>query len=551
VLLIAQGVQLIATILGVLKAGKSYVPLDPAHPVARLAYMVEDAQPGLIVADDANGRLAQQLAERRYQLLDLAQMRLDGPDHDLQLALSPDLPAYIFYTSGTTGQPKGVVDSHRNVLHNVMRYTNSLGIRADDRLTLLQSCSFSGSVSSLFSALLNGAASLPFDVQRAGIAAIPDWLDDERITIYHSVPLIFRQLFGSGRRFPSLRIIRLEGDQAARIDVALYQTYLSDHARLVNGLGATETGITRQYVIDGQTQLPASSVPIGYPVADMTIVLLDEDGRELTANAVGEIAVKSRYLATGYWRKPELTAAAFQPDPAEPGQRIYRTGDLGRMQADGCLELLGRTTFQAKIRGQRVDYAEIEAALLTIAGISEAVVQAQPDQLDTPQLVAYLVPGDGSAPTINRIRQALAARLPDYMIPSQYVTLNALPLNANGKLNRKALPAPSRARPDLEEAFVAARTPVERALAAIWAETLDLTAIGVHDNFFALGGHSLHVARLISAVQQTLGVRLPQRSLFDMPTVAAQAARIEALRSAAHSARAARPSGAQREEGSL
>ena len=363
-LLIEEGPAAIAAILGILKSGKIYVAIDPSDPKSSIQYALADAQINLIITDNKNLALSNELAEGGLRVLNI-----DAIEHsphsaaNPKISISPDAFAYIFYTSGSTGRPKGVVDNHRNVLHNIMRYTNSLKIAPEDRLTLLQSLSFSGSVSSLFCALLNGATSYPFSLKKEGAKRMADWLSDENITIYHSVPSMFRLIATGERDYPALRIIRLEGDQSSPEDIDLYKKYFSDSCILVNGLGATECGIVRQFFVDKSTPTPGTVVPIGYDVEDMRVFLLDEAGQEVGPGSIGEIAIESEYLAQGYWHRPDLTLAAFLPHPQCENRRIYRTGDLGRFQPDGCLEYLGRKNFQMKIRGQWVETAAVEKAL--------------------------------------------------------------------------------------------------------------------------------------------------------------------------------------------
>lgn len=518
-LLMDQGAPLLAAILGLLKAGKFYVPLDPTYPQTRLAHMLWDSQAGLIVTDGRNVALSTTLAAEKRRVLNVdeidARVSADNPG----LTVPPDTLAYVFYTSGSSGQPKGVVDDHRNVLHNIMRYTNTLHICADDRLTLLQSASFSGSVSSLFSALLNGAAVFPFDLREEGPASLADWMIQERLTIYHSVPAIFRQVVAGQGQFPNVRLIRLEGDQAARTDVALYREHFGSECLLVNGLGATECGLVRQYFIDQETQIPGSGVPIGYPVEDMEVALLDDAGDEVGIGQTGDIAVRSRFLARGYWQKPDFTRAAFRQASEGAPARTYRTGDLGRMLPDGCLEHLGRRDFQVKVRGHRVEVEAIETALLAFEGIKEAVVMAREDRPGEPRLVAYCVPSARAAPSVTALRRVLAAQLPEHAIPSAYVMLDALPLSANGKLDRRALPPPGDARPQLDTPFVAAQAPTEHRLAAIWRVVLGLAEVGIHDDFFQLGGDSLLAMRVVARLRDTFRIEMPLRALFDAPTV--------------------------------
>src|SRR5262245_28297798 len=277
-LLLPQSPRQITAVLGALKAGKIYVPLDPALPEPRLAGAIGDADARLVLTVAAHADLARRVAPRA-KILTLDAPGDLGAETPPAVDVAPDAGAYIFYTSGSTGRPKGVLDTHRNVLHNVLRYTNTLHLCADDRLTLLQGPSFSGAVSSLFGALLNGAALFPFDVARDGAHRIAEWLAAEGITVYHSVPALFRVAAGAGRPLPAVRVIRLEGDRATPHDLALFRERFGPDCVLVNGLGATECGLVRQFFFTTRDPVPEGVVPIGAPVEDMEIVLLDEAGR--------------------------------------------------------------------------------------------------------------------------------------------------------------------------------------------------------------------------------------------------------------------------------
>jgi amino acid adenylation domain-containing protein len=520
-LLFDQGALLVSSILAALKAGKIYVPLDPADSRERLDFMLGDSGAGLILTDECNHELARTLVTSRRRMLNAERI---GPRElgRLPRPVAPQHPAYIYYTSGSTGEPKGVFDSHRNVLHNIMRYTNNLKICADDRLTLLQSCAFSGSVSNLFCALLNGAAVFPIELRNEGIDGLAQWLIQEQITIYHSVPSIFQQLMAVAQHFPSLRIIRLEGDQSALRHVQLYQQHFDQHCVLVNGFGATETGITRQFFMHPHTKLPGAGVPIGYALEDMETLLLDASGVEVARGEVGEISVRSRYLACGYWRKPELTRAAFRACAQDPEQRIFHTGDLGRMLPDGCLEHLGRKDFRVKIMGQWAAIPLIEAALSAIAGIGEGIVAAH-DEGYGPRLTGYVVPSVTPPPTVSAMQMALAAKLPGYMVPSTYVMLEALPLDSNGKVDRRSLSPPSPLRPALDTPYIAARNQTEEEIATIWSQVLKIPEVGVHDTFLELGGNSLQAMMIVNRIGDAFELHLPPSVLFEAPTVAKMA----------------------------
>jgi amino acid adenylation domain-containing protein len=519
-LLLEQGASSIAAILGVLKAGKIYVPLDPTYPQARLAQMLDWVGARLVVTDSLNAELAGSLVgDGRLLVVDHLGNPGDGERPGLRV--SPDTVAYIFFTSGSTGEPKGVFDSHRNVLHNIRRYTNALTIGPDDRLTLLQSCAFSGSVSSLFCALLNGAAVFPFKVSEEGPGRLAELLVEQRLTMYHSVPAIFRSFLIGGGQFPDLRVIRLEGDRASSLDVELYRRHFDTACVLANGLGTTETGLCRQFLIDANTELEDGILPVGYPVTDMQVVLLDDDGAPVEPGKRGEIAVRSRYLALGYWRRPDLTNAAFAPDPDGGPERTYRTGDMGRLRPDGCLDYLARKDFQLKVRGHRVDTADVESALIAVDGVRDAVVATRENARAEPELVAYVVPVDATPLDTGVLRAALAHALPRHLIPTRFLQLDALPLNDAGKVDRRALPPPDEIL--RERAGRGPRDPLEQRLVRIWQEVFELSPIGVDQSILDLGGDSLAAAVIVARVETETGWRLTPAELFEHSTVASLA----------------------------
>jgi len=526
-LLLEQGAPMIETILGVLKAGKFYVALDPSFPPERIAFMLEDSQARLIVTNNRNLPLANELTQNTLQMLNIEELGSSLSDQNLGLSLPPETMAYVLYTSGSTGQPKGIADNHRNVLHNIMRNTNILHICADDRLILLRPCSVVGAVRDTFSALLNGASLYLLNIKEEGLAHLANSLIQDEITIYSSVATVFRHFVGTlagDEQLAKLRLINVGGEPIYKSDVELYKKHFPQSCLFVNRLTASETATVSYYFVDKETPVTGRIVPVGYTVEDMKVMLLDDAGNEVRENRIGEIVVKSRYLSPCYWRKPELTKAAFQPDPEGGKERIYRTGDLGRMHPDGCLQHMGRKDFRVKIRGNRIEVTEIEMRLLDHAEVKEAVVLAQEEQSGDRRLVAYLVPARQLAPTVSELQRFLKEKLPDYMIPSAFVVLDALPLTPNGKVDRRALPAPSRARPKLDTPFVPPTTPVEEALRQIWAEVLSVDQVGIHDNFLDLGGHSLAATQVISRVIDIFRVELPVRTLLEASTIAGMAA---------------------------
>ena len=525
VLLIEQGAPLVAAILGILKTGRPFVPLETTHRPGYVAGVVEESGSRLILTDEAGGRLAGESDPTADTIRIDRILAGGGADARLDLAVPPDAPAYIYYTSGSTGRPKGVIDTHRNVLHNVMRYTNSLGIDRDDRLTLLQSPSFSGAVSSLFGALLNGAAVFPWDVRRTGATELGAWLERHRITIYHSVPALFRHAVAGAEAFPDLRLVRLEGDQMSRRDWGVFHQRFPSGCVLVNGLGATECGLVRQYFIDAAMPPAEGLVPVGYPVEDMEVEVVDESGHQVEAGQVGTIAVRSRYLATGYRGRPDLTARAFTEDPGETGMRTYRTGDLGRFRADNCLELLGRSDTRRKIRGHWIDLADVEAALLGAPGVREAAVRASEDLPGHARLVAYIVPEGPEPPSEGDLRTYLSPRLNPAALPSAFVVLMKLPLTQHGKLDRDALPAPV---PSVPASGPELSRPDIAYLRDCAATVLDLPASAVADDqsLIALGIDSLGALRMAHRIRTDLGLSISVATIIESPSLHALAATI-------------------------
>ncbi len=523
--LLSHGMPQIVAILGILKAGKTYVLLDPSFPATRLAAVLEDCGASLIVTDEQNRALAQELAQNARDTLLLDDLDAHFPSTNPGLLILADTTVNIIYTSGSTGRPKGVIHNHRVLLHNIMSATNTYGISRDERIALLFSLGFSASFTPLFCALLNGATVLPYNLKDDGFAQLANWLVQEQVTIYDSVPSTFRRfvtVLPETAQFPHLRLITVGGEPVYKRDVEFYKKHFADDCLFCVRLAGTETRIICSWFITKATHLATNVVPVGYADEGKEVLLLDDAGKEVVADQVGEIAVKSRYLATGYWRNPQLTQAVFQASPQGGEERIYHTGDLGRMRPDGCLEHLGRKDSQVKIRGHRVEIGEVEMALLDLAEVKEAAVAVKQNGAERKYLVAYLVPESSTLPSTDVVRATLVKALPDYMVPSRFVLLESLPLTVTGKVDYRALPEPPRTRPDLQTAFVAPRSEQETSLQQIWQEILEIEPIGVHDNFFDLGGDSLAVEEVLAQVEERFHLTLP-------PDVFIQGATLEAL----------------------
>jgi len=516
----------IAAIMGALKTGKTFVPLDPLYPYERIAYMLGDCQARTIVTDNGNLELAKRLADGAQRIVNVDAMEKDFADDNLGIEVGPDARSYILYTSGSTGNPKGVVHVHRNVLNFIRNIINNLYLSVEDRMTHMMSTSFGASLSCYLAPLLSGGSTHMFDPKRHGPMELAQWLMRDRITFFYSVPSLFRAVAAAltpGMDFPNLRVIRLGGEAVTPADVEVYRKHFPGNAVLTNAYGSTEATVVTQYSIGKDTELKTKTVPAGYECGGAEALVLDDDFNELGPGEVGHIAVKSRYLALGYWRRPDLTEKVFLPAGDGSGRRIYLTGDMGRMDEHRCFEILGRKDFQVKVRGYRVETPEIEAALVKSGLVREAAVVAREDEPGGSRLVAYIVADGPSRPTVGQLREGLRSRLPEYMIPSAFVFLDRLPLTPNGKLDRRALPAVVGVRGELATAFVAPRTPVEETLATIWAEVLQLDRVGVEDNFLELGGHSLLAGQVVSRAVRAFQLDIPLVWLFEAPTVARMA----------------------------
>ena len=525
-LLFEHGVDVIATIFGILKAGKFYVVIDPSFPVERISFILEDSGAGLIAHNSHNLALANELKNDTRTLLNIDEISDSASPDNVGLSVSPDDLVTICYTSGSTGKPKGVIEAHRSVLHRVKLFIERESICVDDRLTLLHPLSFASGHTHLRVSLLNGASLFPFDIKSEGIDRLARWLRTERITIYHSPPSLFRQLGESltgHEMLSNIRLIHLTGAPVTRLDFDLYKNCFGPETLLKFGMGSTEARGICSAIVDQTFSFPEKGTPIGYPDPYNKILLLDENGSEVGPNEVGEIAVKGRNLNPGYWQRADLTQSKFRSDPTGGDERTYLTGDLGRMLPDGFLIHLGRKDLMVKIRGYRVELAEIEKLLLAHPQVKDAGVVAWDREPGEKYLTAYVVPRHNPPPTRNQLNDFLMTKLPQYMIPSAFMFLDSFPLT-NGKLDRTALPKPGGKRPDLSQPYGAPRSEVERELVRMWEEVLDVRPIGIHDTFLDLGGHSLAATRVVSRVTKNFELELSLRSLFQSPTVADMAA---------------------------
>jgi amino acid adenylation domain-containing protein len=521
-LLLRHDASMVAAILGALGAGKCYVPLSIEDPAQRLQDILNESGCAALLAGSGLEALAQSIHQSGPVL-----KALEAPaDPAAFCARSPHDIAYLLYTSGTTGRPKGVFQCDRNVLNHAASYAASIRLACDDRMTLFSSYGFDAAVMDIFATLLSGATLCIWDVRRDGIEGLRSWVAEHDVTIWHSTPSLLRAAFPAFPEPAKLRWVVLGGEAATSADLDLTLRHAGPGCRLLNGLGPTECTTALQYVADAELDRNSHRLAVGRPVLGTDVILLDPAG-EVT-DICGELAIRRQHIALGYWRRPSLTAERFVPSRDGYGERIYRTGDIARWRADGNLEFLGRSDDQIKIRGFRVELNEVEAAIRSHDAVLQAVVIVREDEPSArKRLVGYVVFRlQPTPPKLRELRSYLARKIADYMIPSAIVILEAIPLLANGKVNRRALPAPE-ARPEIG-AYVSPETEIEMALADIWAEILLLDQVGVEDDFFELGGDSLEGARIVARIRSKLQIDLPLSALFNAPTVAGLARMLEA-----------------------
>jgi amino acid adenylation domain-containing protein len=523
-----RSLEMAVALLAILKAGGAYVPLDPAYPEDRLHQMLQESRPLLLLTHAAAGTL---FADAAVPVVDV---EADAPEWAGRPAtnpdrgdLTPDHLCYVIYTSGSTGRPKGVMNPHRCVVNRLVWGQEAWGMGAG--VLCKTSLNFDGSLRELFWPWSVGARVV---LARPEGHRDPDYLLEtlhgEGIPTVNLVPSMLQVLL----EHPKVELMAglervLCGGEA--LPGALLQRF---HERLprvaLHNLYGPSEAATALAALHCAPEQARATVPIGRPTGNVRVHVLDAAGRPVPVGVPGELFIGGVGVARGYLDRPELTAERFVPDPfgGTPGARLYRTGDLARWLADGRMEFLGRNDFQVKIRGFRIEPGEVEAALASHAAVREALVVAREDRPGDRRLVAYVV-GDVEAGVL---REHLRRELPEYMVPAAFVPLERLPLAPNGKLDRKALPAPEYAADT--ERYEAPRTPVEEVLAGIWVEVLRIERVGVHDSFFELGGHSLLATRVVSRVRAVFAIELPLRALFERPTVAELAGRVEEMRRA-------------------
>lgn len=540
-----RSLELAVALLGVMKAGAACLPLDPDYPVERLAYMLEDSQAPLLLTQPG---LPPALGNGQAEVLHLDsdwKILAGYSSENTVRSANPENLAYIIYTSGSTGKPRGVMLSHRGLVNHHCAAVRLYDLGPSDRTLQFSSISFDIAIEEIFPTwIAGGTVVLRNEQMPLSGEEFLRWIGQHGVTVL-DLPTAYwhelvRALTEAGAALPkTLRLLIVGGEKASASAYGAWLKCGGSRVRWINTYGPTEASIiVSSYEPDASQPIP-DNLPIGRPIANIRLYILDEKLQPVPAGTPGELHVGGPGVARGYLRRPELTAQKFIADPfclepVEPGARLYKTGDLARYLPDGNIEFLGRTDFQVKIRGFRVELGEIEAALEKHEGVAEGVVVAR--EVDgEKRLTAYIV-ASRPRPQENELRKFLRNRLPEYMVPADFVFLESFPLTPNGKVDRRALPVPQVREFDRGADFVAPRNEVERRLASLWEQVLGKRPIGVRENFFELGGHSLSAVRLMQRVEKEFGRKLLLTALLQAPTVEQLAAILQQDSSAAQSA---------------
>jgi amino acid adenylation domain-containing protein len=525
---VERGIEMVVGLLAVLKAGGAYVPLDPAYPAERLKYMLEDSAPTVLLTQ---GRLKGLFAERS-QAPPVIDLTPDSPQWANQPETNPDRAgvglthrhlAYVIYTSGTTGMPKGVMVEHRAIANHMNWMKYAFPLHPEDNVVHKTPFSFDASVWEFYAPLLSGSCLI---VANPGghrdTVYLAELLQKNHVHTLQVTPALLSAMLDTPAfaACSSIKRVFCGGE-------ALCERFIEDfyaqlpHADLINLYGPTETTIDATFWVCPKTSRERKHLAIGRPIANVRIYILDEQGEPVPIGMAGEIHIGGAGVARGYLNGPELTAERFVLDrfAGDAESRMYKTGDLGRWLPDGTIEFLGRNDFQLKVRGYRIEPAEIEVALAQHESVRIAVVTVRQESPTDTRIIAYVVPDGAGVPTTGDLRSFLLRKLPDYMVPSAFVFLRDLPLTPNGKVDRKALPSVDQVFSLEQRSVIVPRTPVEIALAKLWCELLKITNVGVHDNFFEVGGHSLLATQLVSRIRREFNVELPIGNVFERPTI--------------------------------
>jgi amino acid adenylation domain-containing protein len=540
-LLFGFSVYSAVAMLGVLKAGMFFLAMDPTHPQARNTFMLGDSGSEILLTREKFLPQAEELVsdvarsggfqnvDRRPEIITVEKLKISTAITAVRHKAPVPSSAIcdLVYTSGSTGQPKGVIDTHANILQNTWHISQYAHYGPGESHAKLNSVVSAGAIVRIFTLLICGASLHLYNIKENGVMGFPEWLREHQITAFNAQPPLFRFIChalldkaeSGDNPFPNLRLVSVGGDKARQSDIDLFKRCFPPGVTLRHGGGSTEAGPIAESYLNHDSQIGEFGVPWGYPVDDRQIFIWDENGVAMPTGEVGEIVVKSKYISPGYWRRPELTREVFLPDPQGGEERLYRTGDLGRLLPSGLLVHEGRADFMLKVLSYRVEPGEVEAALLSYPGVQQAAVVGRGTSSDEVQLVAYVLPSTNAQPSMSKLRDYLEGKLPNYMIPARILILDDLPLTVTGKIDRLALPEPLPTRPELDTPYIEARSELEKRLAEVWSQVLDVKPVGIRDEFLSLGGSSLDAMRVVHQLNSLFPLRITLRDLFSTYTI--------------------------------
>ena len=514
---VGHNVNIAKAILGTLRLGKVYVNLDPEYPVDRNYFVIDESKLNVILVDNTT------IIQAKEQFVNVDFVNVDEVEKvntfEYQADSNSEDDAYILYTSGSTGRPKGVVQTHGAVMHFISAYSFELNISDKDVLTGFSSPSFDSFNNDFYGAILNGATYCPISLKKdISILNLRNWLVENQITFYHSVPTVFRAfgqyLKSTNEKLNDLRIVKMTGEPTKSSDFDLFNEISNSNTTFVVSYGSTESTLNTIKCYKKGGKISKSILTPGQAIVDTIIVIFNSKNEIIDTLEIGEIAIRSEYTTAGYFNDGTLNKNAFVN---LEGGRYYKTGDLGRILANGELEIIGRSDNQLKIRGVRVELAEIEKSITDFESILQCVVRVIKDESGLEQVVAYYI-ADKSVDK-SRLRKSLTQKLPDYFIPTYYVQLDEFPLTPNGKIARNNLPEPEQKQVAISSEYKKAQNLIQEQIVELWQEVLEQDRIGVLDNFFELGGHSLKATAFVARYFKKYNVNIPLQELFKNPTI--------------------------------
>ena len=515
-----HGLSQIIALLGTIKACKPYVALDTHFPAERNQYMLKDSGSRLLVTNSLNLSQARALAGD-IKLLNIDEIDKEGRSGNPTRDRDPDSMVFIMYTSGSTGEPKGVIHTNRGIVHYIKRFSEAIGTNTSDRIAFYYSISFSAHTMPILTALLNGATLMIYDLRKDNLSEFAKWLRSQKVTATLMIPSTlrhFQAVLNQNFKMPAMRQLWIGGETLYRSDVDKIRKHLKKHSIVINLYASSEAFFSRYYTMDQDTVIKTNIVPIGYYVEDMDIDIVDEELKRVDPNQVGEILIKSPYLATGYLNKPDQTSEDFIFEE-ETGIIKFRSKDLGYKQSDGCIVHIGRSDSMVKVRGYRVDLGEIENNLLQHKNLKEASVQLKENPYGTKHIVAYVVAKDDSSIDFEYLKMGILRMLPEYMVPSYFVQLKSLPRNEIGKLDKKAIPDPDWNRFDKDKVIIQPKNAIEYELQEIFQRILEVQPISMDDNILDLGADSLRLFVAFDEIEKKYGKKLNIDSFVENPTL--------------------------------